>query len=362
MARATITLSRSALLKNYQILSLKVPGQKLLPMVKANAYGHDANFVARSLLGQKNLHGFGVATFLEGVNLRKYIKSPGVPILVFSDSSPWNEECARISTKYKLEPVLSEITSLLSFQSTRAAKKLKAHVEINSGMNRLGVPADSLALLSFQPASIFTHLADADRPQSQLTRKQMKCFSEVVKEARLRFPDSLLHFANSSGIFNQKAFELSVHMHLARPGISLYGIRPFASAKESGLKRVMSFRAPIINRIHLSLGDRVGYGGTYLCKKPEGEWISIIAAGYADGVFRSLSSCGIATFKKKKFNLLGRVSMDLSAMQGHASLKIGDQVELWGDSIDPYEQADLAHTVPYELTTRMGERVEKYYE
>jgi alanine racemase len=362
MARATITLSRSALLKNYQILSLTVPGQKLLPMVKANAYGHDANFVARTLLHQKNLHGFGVASFLEGVNLRKHIQGQDVPILVFSDSSPWNEDSARICTKYKLEPVLSEISSLLEFQSTKAAKKLKAHVEINTGMNRLGVPADTLALLSFQPTSIFTHLADADHPRSPLTRKQMKCFAEVVEEARIRFPDSLLHFANSSAIFNQKSFELTRHMHLARPGLSLYGMKPFAFAPESGLKRVMSFRAPIINRIYLNPGDLVGYGGIYRCKNPRGEWISIIAAGYADGVFRSLSSCGIATFKKKKFNLLGRVSMDLSAMQGHASLKIGDQVELWGDSIDPYEQAGLAQTVPYELTTRMGERVEKFYE
>ncbi len=362
MARASVRISRSALLQNYRIISRKVPHLKLLPMVKANAYGHGAEFAAETYLKEKNLHGFGVATFSEGVSLRAALKNKRIPILVFSDCAPWTSDRMALCLKYRLEPVLSEILSLLSFQNEKREREVTAHIEVNTGMNRLGIPPESLPLIRFQPKSIFTHLADADNPKSALTRLQINAFTEVVSYAKKRYPRALLHFANSAAIWNASAYPISKEMDLARPGLSLYGVRPFAKAKSDGLQRAMHFHAPIINRIYLNPDDRVGYGGTYVCKKQAGEWIGIIAAGYADGLFRSLSSKGIAIHGKKKLNLIGRVSMDLSAVQAHAKMLIGDEVELWGDGIDPYLQANLAGTIPYELTTRIGERVEKIYE
>ena len=362
MARAKLTLSRSSLLTNYRIISRKVAGLRLLPMVKANAYGHDAIFVAKSLLKEKNLHGFGVATFPEAVELRKAIKSPGVPIIVFSDSAPWDQARAKLCETYQLEPVFSEVMSMLTFQANPRSTRIRAHIEVNTGMNRMGIPATSLKLVRFAPVSVFTHLADADEPNCALTKRQMAAFSEVVDEVKTRFPKALLHFANSSAIWNAKHYPLMKQMDLARPGLSLYGIRPFSHAKDDGLKRVMHFAAPVINRIYLNAGDQVGYGGTYTCKKKSGEWVAVLAAGYADGLFRSLSSKGIAKIGKRKMNLIGRVSMDLSAMQSDAKIKVGDEVELWGDGIDPYAQAHLAGTIPYELTTRIGQRLEKIYE
>ena len=362
MARAKLTLSRSALLTNYKILSQKVDGLRLLPMVKANAYGHDAIFTAKSFLGQKNLHGFGVATFPEAIELRLGIKNNLIPIIVFSDSAPWNEEHFKLCLKYNLEHVLSETISLLTFQADPRVTKIRAHIEVNTGMNRMGIPMSSLRLVNFSPVSVFTHLADADTPNSSLSKRQTKNFSEVIAETKQRFPKALLHFSNSSAIWNAKQFPLTKEMDLARPGLSLYGIRPFDRAKTDGLKRAMCFTAPVINRIYLNPGDQVGYGGTYTCKKKSGEWVAILAVGYADGLFRSLSSKGLATFGKRKLQLVGRVSMDLSAMHADSKIKVGDEVELWGDSIDPYEQASLAGTIPYELITRIGQRLEKIYE
>jgi alanine racemase len=362
MSRAKLILSRSALLTNYRILSGKVPGLRLLPMVKANAYGHDAVYTAKTFLKEKNLHGFGVATFSEAIELRAGIKSAATPILVFSDSAPWDQDRVKLCLKYNLQPVFSEILSLLTFQSDPRHMNIKAHVEVNTGMNRMGIPVSSLRLVNFSPVSVFTHLADADSPISKLTKLQMKNFVEVIAETRQRFPNALLHFSNSSAIWNAKQYPLTQDMQLARPGLSLYGIRPFLRAKDDGLKRAMSFRAPIINRIFLNQGDQVGYGGTYTCKKKSGEWIGVLAAGYADGLFRSLSGVGVATVGKKKLNLVGRVSMDLSAVKMDAKLQVGDTLELWGDSIDPYVQAGLAGTIPYELTTRIGQRLEKIYE
>jgi alanine racemase len=347
---------------NYQIISQKVAGLKLLPMVKANAYGHDAIFTSKAFLAQKNLHGFGVATFSEAIALRAGIKNNRIPILVFSDSAPWNEERYVMCLQYNLQPVFSEVVSMLTFQADPRKTRIKAHVEVNTGMNRMGIPPSSLRLVSFSPVSVFTHLADAESPNSALTKRQMKSFAEVIGEVRQRFPKALLHFSNSSAIWNAKQFPLTKEMDLARPGLSLYGIRPFEKAKNDGLKRAMQFTAPIINRIYLNFGDQVGYGGTYTCKKKSGEWVAVLAAGYADGLFRSLSSKGVATLRKKKLNLIGRVSMDLSAIQADAKMKVGDEIELWGETIDPYVQANLAGTIPYELTTRIGQRLEKIYE
>ncbi len=331
-------------------------------MVKADAYGHGSVFAAKALLKERNLFGFGVATFAEAIELRKGLPGARTPILVFSDSVPWTEERLKLCIKHGLEPVFSEILSLLEFQSRPASSRISAHVEVNTGMNRMGIPAESLPLVRFYPRSVFTHLAQADSPEDSLTRKQLKSFASVAAEVRARFPRALLHFANSAAIWNHARFPLLREMDLARPGLSLYGVRPFEEAKNDGLRRVMTFKARIVNRIRLNYGDRVGYAGTYRCSRPGGEWISILGGGYADGIFRALGNRGVAYHGTKKVVFRGRVSMDLSAVEGSARMRIGDELELWGDRVDPYEQAGLAGTVPYEITTRVGPRVERVYE
>jgi alanine racemase len=359
IARAEVTVSGSALRKNFRILRSKVPALRLIPMVKADAYGHGAAWAARTLLREKGLHAFGVASFREAVELRLSLGDSRTPIIVFSDSAPWTLEHSTLCVRYRLEPVLSEIESLLRFQSLKESRKVPYHVELNTGMNRLGIPVDSLSCVRLPPESVFTHLADADNPRSALTRKQIRGFEAALQGIRSRFPSALLHFANSSAIWNHRDFPLLREMDLARPGLSLYGIRPFERASEDGLKRVMRFSSRVLNRIHLEQGDRVGYGGTYVCKSRKGEWVGVIGAGYADGVFRSLSNRGIAVHGSKKLPFIGRVSMDLSAVRIPVSVRVGDELVLWGDEVDPYEQAGAAGTIPYEITTRIGTRVER---
>ena len=362
MARAKLSISRSALQNNYRVLAEKVPGLKLLPMVKANAYGHHSIYTAKSLLDEKMLQGFGVSTFSEGFELRLGIGKSELPILVFSDCAPWEESRFELCENFKLEPVFSEISSLLAFQAHPRAEKIKAHIEVNSGMNRMGISPVQFREVKISPASVFTHLADAENPNSKLTKLQIKTFHDIVLETKVRFPNALLHFSNSSAIWNARYFPLTREMDFVRPGLSLYGVRPFEKARDQKLKRVMRLTAPILNRYFLKRGDQVGYGGTYTCKKPRGEWVATLAIGYADGLFRSLSSKGIAVHEKNKFKLVGRVSMDLAAVEANAKLKIGDELELWGDSVDPYVQANFASTIPYEIITRMGQRLERIYE
>lgn len=361
--RARITLFSDALTNNLRLLQECAPHTKLIPMVKADAYGHGAAWAARTLEkhapSRKRVAAFGVATFKEALELRDAgIKAR---ILVFSDCAPWTSEKEQFCRRHALEPVLSELLSLLEFQKSPRRAEIPAHVEVNTGMNRLGIPPDSLGLLRFLPASVMTHLADADAPRSALTRGQIAQFTAIVEHVRAKYPRADLHFANSATLWNAGEYPLLRQMTLSRPGLSLYGVRPWENARDRGLRRVMRFALPILNRLYLEKGDQVGYGGTYTCKKAGGEWVAILGGGYADGVFRSLSGEGIGIYGKKKLSFVGRVSMDLCAVQGLPRMKIGEEVVLWGDEVDPYDQAGRAGTIPYEITTRIGPRVDRLH-
>ena len=367
--RVTVTVSRQALSSNFKIIRDQTQAcaknAKLIPMIKANAYGNGAVFAAQVLQKEKGVAGFGVATFSEAMVIRNL---SSLPILVFSDCAPWTDERLALCKKFDLEPVFSEIVSLLEFQRQPGSHSVAAHVEVNTGMNRMGIPVESLSLLRFPPKSVFTHLADADAPRSSLTLLQMKRFQDVVSLVRAKYPRTLLHFANSSAIWNAKDFPLFREMDLVRPGLSLYGVRPNRTAKDLGLKRVMTLKASVLNKIFIERGERVGYGGVYTSKKTNGEWIATLGAGYGDGIFRSLGQAqsgagasGIGVYERSgsKVRLLGRVSMDLCAVEIPSriapTVRMGDQVILWGDEIDPYEQADAADTIPYEIMTRIGQ-------
>ncbi len=328
-------------------------------MIKANAYGHGGAWAAEVLGSQKNVLGFGLATFSEALEIRNHSRTRK-PLWVFSDSAPWTSDHLQLCERHNIEPVFSEIESLLRFQAMQGSRKISAHVEVNTGMNRMGVPVESLSLIRFHPKSIFTHLAEAENPNSRLTIGQFSRFSEVVKWSRQKFPKTLIHFANSAAIWNAKSFPLFREMDLVRPGLSLYGVRPYDEAQEAGLRRVMTCKVSVINKIYLEKGDRVGYGGTYHCARKQGEWVATLGGGYGDGIFRALGgsqkSSGIGLYEKSKTKVkfLGRVSMDLCAVSASAKVGLGDSVVLWGDAIDPYEQAAAAGTIPYEIMTRIG--------
>ena len=332
-------------------------------MVKADAYGHDANWVSNTLWGnqevRKKLFAFGVATFTEAISIRKTLPANAkrFPIVVFSDCAPFDQDWLSLCEKQNFEPVFSEIRSFLEFQKIQLSrperKRVPFHLEVNTGMNRLGLPFDSLTLVELKPRSVFTHLAESENPKSALTIKQVGLFSQVISWKNERFPKTLIHFANSGAIWNTKHFSFAKEMDLVRPGLSLYGIRPDPRMKNHGLKPVMTFQAPVIQKTLLMNGDRVGYGGTYRSKNRNGEWVATLGAGYADGVFRALAN---------QEQILGKVSMDLLTVKATAKTKIGDWVTLWGKGIDPYLVAGRANTIPYEITTRIGGRVRRVYE
>jgi len=380
-SRAEIELSAKALLNNYQAIQAQVPDQALLPMIKANAYGHGGTWAAKLLSQQPELYGLGTATLHEAREVRQALgaKQRRTPIIVFSETSPWSDEKGRYCEQHGLTPVIATDADWNLFLKGKWAGKIPYELMFNTGMNRLGISTALLKQVATalknrppeaRPTGVFSHLAMAETPDSRLTHQQMELFVVIRKELGSTLPGTQFHLANSAGIWNQKLLGLSGLTDAVRPGLSLYGVPPWPQAPERGLLPVMTFRAQVIAIHRLKAGDSIGYGGTFKVSGNEPVFAAILAAGYADGVKRSLSSQGHAWLGGRPTRFLGTVSMDLCAVEATAQTRVGEWAELIGPHVDPWAQAKAAGTIPYELLTSMlsfgagteGARVRRIYE
>ena len=236
-------------------------------------------------------------------------------------------------------------------------------------MNRLGIPISQLesvikilkALsLDQWPETVCTHLATAEDPKDPLTLIQMTRFQDIRRRFLAEKETILFHFANSSACWNARHYSLDGLSEIARPGLSLYGVLPFPEAGRSDLHPVMELQYQILATQDLSVGDRIGYGGTYRVSgknHPNGLRIAILGTGYADGLSRNQGNSGSVYWKGRALPLLGRVSMDLSAVECIQGMKAGDWVNFLGVGIDPWTQARSAGTIPYEILTSVSKRV-----
>lgn len=370
----TAEFSEAALRNNYDRLRERAPGLQMLPMVKANGYGHGADWVARTLATAPDLAGFGVATLEEGIALRKALaKHANLPILAFSGLAPWTELIAQACVQHRLTPVFSTEEDLELFSNTLRRHPLPFHIKFNTGMNRLGLEEDSLPWVLEKirngilpcPDGVLSHLAQAELPDSTPTCRQVKKFQKIT-EAFLSLGEAAetirFHLGNSSAVWGSKRLELPAFTHWARPGLSLYGATPWAGLKRSGLIPVLTLKAKVLQTRRLNPGDRVGYGGMYRAKKAH--CMAVLGIGYGDGLPRSLSAArpSLTLWEGgKKRLLLGRVSMDLLTAECGSSTRPGDFFEILGPRIDPWTVARAAGTVPYELFTSLSPRIERIY-
>ncbi len=370
--RVRALLSASALCGNYRAIARQVPGQRLLPMIKANAYGHGAIWAARELGQMKDLYGFGVATLEEGIELRKEGKVPArIPILVFSGLTPYTEERGAIFKKHALVLVISSVEDWKAFSRGRLIGKLPYELKFNTGMNRLGLPASISSELAryferkpaHAPRGVLSHLATAEKPDGELARAQLGRFVELRRAFSGLEGRAVFHLANSSAIWNSTSYGLRELTQVVRPGLSLYGVPPWSGAEERGLELVMSLEACVIGVRELEPGDLVGYGGTF--RASPGSSVAVLSAGYADGIHRALSSRGQALVGDRSVRFAGVISMDLSALALPVGLRprVGSYARLLGPGIEPWAQAALAGTVPYELLTSVpaSARVQKIH-
>jgi alanine racemase len=362
-------IDHGALRENFRQIQNKVGSRvKVLSMVKANAYGHGAPAVARTLAAQGS-SAFGVATVREGIELREV----GIrqPVLIVAGTYP---EDAELLLKFELTPVLHDILTLQSLEQAiaTAGRALDIHVEVDTGMGRTGLPAAELdswlpeitRLRSLRIAGVFSHFSDAEAAHEPYTENQLRCFASVIERIRgAGIGASLLHMAKSAALITVQGS----HFDLVRPGLSLYGIYPAPELQaEITLKPVLSWKTRILQLKRVPQGASLGYGRTFTTRRES--VIGTLPVGYADGYHRLLSNRAFVLVAGKRAPIAGRISMDLTTVDltDIDGIKQGEEVVLLGSQADATisadEMASWAETISYEILTSIGARVPRIHQ
>ncbi len=382
--RAVAELDEKALVENFQAIRDLAGGQSIMPMVKADAYGHGAGWVARALAREPGLDGFGVATLEEGAALRAELglRNRRARIVVFSGAAAWDDGAGGQCEEHGLTPVIVSEGDWVAFRRGGWTARLPYEVKFNTGMNRLGLPASFAGRLARElaalapderPRGILSHLAVGEDPAHPVSRQQRERFLAIRSELASAAPGAHFHLANSAALWCAKGWGLDGLTDVVRPGIALYGIRPWPAAPARGVRPVLRLRARVVQVRALKPGDAVGYGGWKLSERegaPSREarvqkWMAVLGAGYADCIPRSLSAQAKVPARVllggKLRGFLGPVSMDLAAIECSQETRVGEWAELWGPEVDPWEQALAAGTIPYELLTSLSGRVKRIH-
>lgn len=341
-APATLTVDLNALSHNFHALEA-VSGVPVHPVVKANAYGLGAVPVAKRLLAE-GARTFFVARLNEGVALRAAI-GPEPTIYVLDGCVG---DAAGALKAADLRPILNHGDQIASWN---AANGGACGLQIDTGMNRLGFRPEEAPEPFNGLELVMSHLACADDPAEPMNRRQRDAFAA----ASARYPDALKSFANSGGCFLGPDYAFDA----VRPGICLYGGGP-EGRPDARLKAVATLSAEVLQTRDVPAGESVGYSRGFIADKARR--IATCGAGYADGVFRSSSPNGQVWVAGELRPLLGRVSMDVIAVDiSGANVAVGDSVELFGANRPVDDAATAAGTISYELLTSIGNRCDRLY-
>ena len=337
----------------------------VIAVVKANAYGHGAAPVGLALERAG-------ATMLASADIEEAIalRTAGVrsAILVFGALSV--SDLAGVFA-YDLTPTISTPSAARALQAAAAARdvRLRYHLKIDTGMNRLGFRHDNLertmpellAMANLELDAVYTHFATADDPGSPLFGVQQARFSAArATLAALGAPPCRCHAANSAALCRDSR----VWFDLVRPGILLYGVVPPPLSSTLDLRPVMSLRSRVVAVKGVRPGESVGYGARCTAERPMR--MAVVPAGYADGLDARLAGRGHVLVRGRRAPIIGSVCMDMIMLDvtdipadtGDEVLIIGSQ---GGERIDVREMAAAIGTTPYEILCRIGTRIERVY-
>ncbi|WEK38924.1 MAG: alanine racemase [Candidatus Brevundimonas colombiensis] len=343
---ALLSVDLDALARNYRTLG-QVSGLPVHPVVKADGYGLGAQAVAKRLMAE-GADTFFVARAAEGLRLRSALGTHGAgnPIIYVLDGCREGE--AQALKAADLRPVLNHPAQM---QAWAAAGGGTCGLQIDTGMNRLGVRPEDAPEAFDGLALVLTHLACADDPQNPMNRRQRDLFAGVVG----RYPGAIRSFANSSGCFLGPDFAFDA----VRPGICLYGGGP-EGRPDARIAPVATLTARVLQVRDVPAGESIGYSQGYVAERPIR--VATVAAGYADGLLRAYSPAGAVFIANDTRPLLGRVSMDVCAVDiTGLDVAVGDPVELFGPNRLLDDAAAAAGTISYELLTSITPRVPRVY-
>ncbi|NTJ35924.1 alanine racemase [Agrobacterium rhizogenes] len=355
----TVTVDLAALRWNYRLLTALAAPARCGAVVKADAYGLGSSRIG-PILFEEGCREFFVAQLLEAQTLQECLPN-GAKIFILGGILPGGE---RFAAESGFIPVLNSLEQLRRWYTTAAedGRPLPAALQIDTGMSRLGFSPDELIMLR-RDASwmdrihvelVLSQLASGGIPSSGQNRDQLAALLSLSKQ----FEGAPLSLANSAGIMLGKDFLFS----MTRPGIALYGVNP-EHQMPNPLRPVVRLDVRVIQTREISPGTKVGYDATYTAKKAMN--LATIAAGYGDGLPRTLSSRGAAFFEGIRLPIVGRVSMDsinldVSALKAPA-VGLGSLVELIGDHQSIEQLAADAGTISNEILTNLGNRYSRVY-
>lgn len=363
-----IEISSKAIKHNLdQLKKIIKPSTQIMPIIKANAYGHGFIEIAKILVKLK-VKWVGVASLEEALELRENNIKTRILVLSFYNQKLLNQAVQKNIT---LTIYSYEVAEKINSISKKLKKVTPIHFKIDTGTSRLGLLAnDSVEsilritkLSNIKIEGLFSHLADAENPNQKFTKKQTSIFNKVVKELEInKVKINYKHLACSAAVFLNK----DTHKDIVRYGISLYGMWSIKEDnkivkdiyKKVTLKPVLSWYTKIIQIKKLEAGSSVGYGQSY--KTIKKTRIALIPVGYYDGYDRKLSNIGEVLIKGKRCKVIGKVCMNLTIIDVTKinSLKTGDIVTLIGKNrgqfITANELADKVGTINYEILTRIN--------
>lgn len=353
MSRPTVAkIHLSALKHNIQRIKQFAPNSKILAIVKANGYGHNATLISEAL---DHTAALGVACFEEAYKLR--LAGVTRPIVLLEGF--FSPEEAQRARQLCLDIVVHHHEHINTLIAQRKPWPTRIWLKMNSGMNRLGFSPEDFkrAYADLTHAGIFsckpilmTHFACSEALRNPFTQIQYD-----------RFNATTVGLEGERCLANSAAIIAHPHTHhdWVRPGIMLYGASPLPdqSAAQLNLEPVMTLESSLISIQNCEAGDVIGYGSLFQC--PEKMRVGVVAIGYADGYPREIAQDTCVVINGRRANIIGRVSMDMLNVDLRAlpQAKLGDKVELWGPQLPIEEIARAANTIPYTLLVGINQRV-----
>ncbi len=358
-----LQVNLSRLEKNLSAIRARVSPAKVMPMVKANAYGHGVDGVAPFI--EPFVDYFGVATVEEGIHLRALHITK--PILVAGGTLP---EQVSLFAEHNLTLTGSSFELLETAEdvSRETGKRIKTHLKFDTGMERVGLheyEAESfiefsLRLKHLEIEGIYTHLANSEVGDRNYSNLQLERFHEIlsVYEKVSEPAPALKHVNNSGGILNLP----EANFELVRPGVLFYGVYLGRDEVDQSIdvKPALTWRSRVAYSKLTRPGRPVSYGSLWQSERETR--IVTIPCGYADGYFRRMTNQARVSIRGKKYPQVGRICMDQFMVDvGDDDVNVGDDAILLGGEITAYDLAKWAGTNEYEVLTNISARVPRVF-
>lgn len=363
LKRTWAEIDTSALIHNFNLIMKHVGNTRLMPVVKADAYGHSDKAIVTALK-EAGADSFAVSNLEEALHLRNY----GIDgdILILGYTPP---ESVNVLAEKNITQAVFSLEYAKELCKNSDGKEISVHIKLDTGMGRIGFDVRNnnlngindifklYSLKSLNVTGVFTHLCVADSTKKQdvkFTAKQLERFNLTIQKIREKgFDTGITHCSNSAGTIHSGEFLYD----LLRPGIILYGLNPSNNVTLNGIRPVMTLKSVVSMVKPLYKGETVSYGRTFKAKR--NMTVATVTAGYADGYPRMLSNKGEVIINGNRAKIIGNICMDqfMIDVTNIKNVKSGDEVILFGEEITADEIAKICGTIGYEITCGITPRV-----